>query len=132
AHPGDRRVEALSAAAAGRFAALAHGATTAPSFEIAEAVSRGWPLLSQVGLAWLVAHPRERSERPFEAAQFGPAMRAGADAGHAASATALFDLLYEIERLRGALDRLFERCDVLLTPAAAALPRPAHETQPPR
>ena len=59
-------------------------------------------------------------------------MQANAEAGKAASARALFDLLFEVERLRGELSKLFERHDFLLTPAAAALPWPANETHPPR
>jgi len=130
-HPVDPQIVALSAAAARNFAALGHAVTTAQSFDIAEAINQRWPLLSQVGLAWLVDHPHELSSRPLDEAQFGPAMQANVEAGRAASATALFDLLFEVERLRGELDRLFERYDFVLTPAAAALPWPARETHPP-
>lgn len=131
-HPVDAQIAALSAAAADQLAALGHEVTTLPRFDIAEAVNQRWPLLSQVGLAWLVGHPQELSMRPFDAALFGPAMQANAAAGSAASARDLFDLLFEVERLRAELASLFERCDFLLTPAAAALPWPAHQTHPPQ
>ena len=85
------------------------------------------------GLAWLVEHPQALpATRPFDPALFGPAMQANAEAGRDASARALFDLLFEVERLRAELAGLFERHDFLLTPAAAALPWPAGETHPTR
>lgn len=129
-HPVDPQVAALTDAAARKLAELGHAVTTARDFDLAEAVNARWPLLAQVGLAWLVAHPQALSNRPFDAALFGPAMQANAQAGRQASAADLFDLLYEGERLRTALSALFDRYDFLLTPAAAALPWPAGETHP--
>jgi aspartyl-tRNA(Asn)/glutamyl-tRNA(Gln) amidotransferase subunit A len=131
-HPVDRQIASLTAAAADQLGGLGHTLTTAGPLDIAEAVNQRWPLLSQVGLAWLVDHPRELSAGPFDVAQFSPAMQATAEAGRASPATALFELLFEVERLRVELDRLFEAHDFLLTPAAAALPWPARETHPPR
>jgi aspartyl-tRNA(Asn)/glutamyl-tRNA(Gln) amidotransferase subunit A len=132
-HPVDPAIAALTGVAARQLAALGHEVTTADRFDTAEPVNQRWPLLSQVGLAWLVAHPQALSAtRPFDPASFGPAMQANAAAGGDASALALFDLLFEVERLRAELARLFERYDFLLTPAAAALPWPAGETHPTR
>ncbi|KWT96837.1 MULTISPECIES: amidase [unclassified Variovorax] len=132
-HPVDPAIAALTAAAARQFAALGHEVTTADRFDMAEAVNERWPLLSQVGLAWLVAHPQALSStRALDPASFGPVMQANAQTGRDASALALFDLLFEAERLRTELAGLFERHDFLLTPAAAALPWPAGETHPPR
>jgi len=131
-HPVDPQIAALTDIAAQRLAALGHEVTRSPRFDLAEAVNAGWTLLPQVGLAWLLEHPQELSSRPFEASLLGPAMQANADSGHAASARALFGLLYEVVRLRSELDRLFERYDCLLTPAAAALPWPADQTHPPQ
>ena len=131
-HPVDAQIAALTDAAAKDFAALGHEVETAQRFDLAEAVNEGWSLVPQVGLAWLLDHPHELSDRPFDEALLGPAMQANARAGRAASAPALFGLLIEIERLRSEVDRLFERYDFLLTPAAAALPWPAGQTHPPR
>ncbi|MDM0079573.1 amidase [Variovorax sp. J31P179] len=131
-HPVDPQIAALTEAAARQLAAMGHDVTTAQDFDMAEAVNERWPLLAQVGLAWLVAHPRELSVRTFDASLFGPAMQANADTGRRASAADLFDLLFEAERLRSGLSRLFERYDFLLTPAAAALPWPANQSHPPR
>jgi aspartyl-tRNA(Asn)/glutamyl-tRNA(Gln) amidotransferase subunit A len=131
-HPVDPQIAQLTDSAAQNFAALGHEVTTAERFDIAESVNQRWPLLAQVGLAWLVEHPQALSNLPFDPALFGPAMRANASAGRDASARELFELLFETEQLRGKLDRLFERHDFLLTPAAAALPWPANETHPPR
>ena len=131
-HPVDPQIAQLTDAAARQFAALGHEVTTADGFELAEAVNQRWPLLSQVGLAWLVEHPQALRDGPFSPALFGPVMQANAEAGREASARALFELLFEAERLRAGLADLFERHDVLLTPAAAALPWPAGETHPTR
>lgn len=131
-HPVDPQIAALTDAAADRLAALGHAVTRAQRFDSAEAVNQRWPLLSQVGLAWLVEHPRELSEQPFDAALFGAAMQANMEAGRAASARMLFELLIEVERLRGELSQVFDQYDLLLTPAAAALPWPANQTHPTR
>jgi aspartyl-tRNA(Asn)/glutamyl-tRNA(Gln) amidotransferase subunit A len=132
-HPVDPAIAALTRAAAHQLAALGHEVTTADRFDTVEPVNQRWPLLSQVGLAWLVAHPQALSAtRPFDPASFGAAMQANAEMGRGASALALFDLLLEAERLRAELAGLFKRYDFLLTPAAAALPWPAGETHPPR
>ena len=131
-HPVDPQIAALTDAAAKNFAALGHEVDTAQRFDLAEAVNEGWSLVPQIGLAWLLEHPHELSERPFEEALLGPAMQANARAGRAASARTLFALLIEIERLRSEVDRLFDRYDFLLTPAAAALPWHAEQTHPPR
>ena len=128
----DPRIARLVDAAAGNLAALGHEVTTLPRFELAEAVNQRWPLLAQVGLAWLVDHPQELWPRPFDPALFGPAMQANTGTGRAASARELFELLFEAERLRGELAGLFEQHDFLLTPATAALPWPAADTHPPR
>ncbi|MDM0029209.1 amidase [Variovorax saccharolyticus] len=130
-HPVDPQIAALTETAARRLADLGHELTTAQRFDMAEAVNQRWPLLSQVGLAWLVAHPQELS-RPFDPSLFGPLMQANAETGRRASAADLFDLLFEAERLRSGLSGLFDRYDFLLTPAAAALPWPAGETHPTR
>jgi aspartyl-tRNA(Asn)/glutamyl-tRNA(Gln) amidotransferase subunit A len=131
-HPVDPQIAALTEAAAQSFAALGHDVETAQRFDIVEAVNEGWSLLPQVGLAWLLEHPHELWDRPLVEAALGPAMQANAEAGRRASARTLFGLLIEIEKLRSEIDRLFERYDFLLTPAAAALPWPAGQTHPPQ
>lgn len=129
-HPVDPQIAALTDTAAEQFAALGHTVETAGRFDLAEGIHEHWSLLPQIGLAWLLEHPRELSERAFEEGRLGPAMQANAENGRAASARTLFSLLIEIERLRSEVDRLFERYDFLLTPAAAALPWPAGQTHP--
>ncbi len=131
-HPVDPQIAALTDAAAAHFSALGHHVETVQRFDLAEAVNEGWTLLPQVGLAWLLERPQELSDRPFEETLLGSTMQANARSGRAASARTLFALLIEIERLRSEIDRLFERYDFLLTPAAAALPWPADQTHPTR
>ena len=130
-HPVDPAIAGLTDAAAEHLAALGHTVRVAQDFRLAEAVSQRWPQLSQVGLAWLVAHPEALWAQPFDPARFGPDMQASARLGEAMPATQLFDLLMEIEHLRRGLEDLFAECDVLLTPAAAALPWPATQSHPP-
>jgi aspartyl-tRNA(Asn)/glutamyl-tRNA(Gln) amidotransferase subunit A len=133
-HPVDARIASLTDDAARRLQRLGHRVETAQRSDLFEAVNARWPLLSQVGLAWLVEHAGEFGDAapPFDPAQFGPAMQASVESGRAASARVLFELLYEVERLRSGLAGLFTQHDFLLTPAAAALPWPLRETHPPR
>lgn len=131
-HPVDPAIASLTNAAARRLAGLGHQVETAGRSDLFEAVNARWPLLSQVGLAWLVAHGEAELGVGLDPALFGAAMQANAEAGRAAPASALFELLYEVERLRVGLAHLFEQADFLLTPAAAALPWPAQQTHPPR
>ncbi|MBO9535353.1 amidase [Herbaspirillum sp.] len=129
-HPVDPAIAALTERAAGHFAGLGHRVVRASAFDLAEEVNRLWPLLSQIGLAWLAAHPQELAQPAFDTALFGPAMQANLEAGRQLSAQSLFDLLLEIGRLKNRLSALFEDYDFLLTPAAAALPWPATQTHP--
>lgn len=138
-HPVDPQIAALTEAAARGLAAMGHTVSTAQRFDAVEAVNAAWPLLAQSGLAWLVDHPGELGaayaapgDARFAAQGFGPAMQASERGGRETAAPVLFGLLFELERLRGALSSLFGEFDVLLTPAAAALPWPKAESHPPR
>jgi aspartyl-tRNA(Asn)/glutamyl-tRNA(Gln) amidotransferase subunit A len=84
-----------------------------------------WPLVGQVGLARLFeAHPEWRDGA-------APKYLDMAQAGTNYGASRLWRALEDIERLRRDCAALFETCDVLVTPAAAALPWPAREAFPP-
>jgi aspartyl-tRNA(Asn)/glutamyl-tRNA(Gln) amidotransferase subunit A len=130
-HPVDPAIAALTDEAAQHFSGLGHEVARAPDFDLVEAVNQRWPLLAQTGLAWLADHPQELSGPAFEPALFGAAMQANLEIGRNASARSLFDLLFEIDRLKTRLSALFADYDFLLTPAAAALPWPAAQTHPP-
>ncbi len=130
AHPVDAEIASLTAVAAQNLSRLGHKVITTEHFDLAEAVNQRWPMLSQVGLAWLALHPQAMPDGTFDPHLFGPAMQANHCTGSALPATELFDLLFEIEKLRHALGELFQQYDFLLTPAAAALPWPASQSHP--
>jgi aspartyl-tRNA(Asn)/glutamyl-tRNA(Gln) amidotransferase subunit A len=130
AHPVDADIAHLTAAAAQQFADMGYAVTTAADFDLAEGVNQRWSMLSQVGLAWLARHPEAMPGGRFDPKLFGPAMQASHSTGSQATATDLFYLLFEIEKLRREIAKLFSQYDFLLTPAAAALPWPANESHP--
>ena len=129
-HPVDSGIAQLTDVAATQLAAMGHHVTRAEDFDLAEAVNAAWPRLSQAGLAWLVRHPQALSSAKLDAASFGAALQANEAAGAALSAVDLFDLLMHIETLKAEVAQLFAPHDVLLTPAAAALPWPAAQSHP--
>lgn len=132
-HPVDPEIAALTRDAAQRLASLGHSVTTCERFDLAEAVNARWPGLSQTGLAWMVAHPDESPSagHAIDPSVLTEAMSGGLANGRAMSGVELFGLLFEIERLRRRLSQLFDSCDLILTPAAAALPWPAAQSHPP-
>lgn len=90
-----------------------------------EGVGRAWPVFSQVGLAWLLrSHPDWRGKLTV-------AMEEMADSGLAISAADYYAAIDTVKRVQSELSVFFERCDVIMTPSAAALPWPASETFPP-
>jgi aspartyl-tRNA(Asn)/glutamyl-tRNA(Gln) amidotransferase subunit A len=79
--------------------------------------------VGQAGLAWLLA---ERGGEPE-----APLLREMAAAGRALSAAALFAALDGIAAFRRRMAAFFGAWDLILTPAAAALPWPADQVAPP-
>ncbi|MFJ4291354.1 amidase [Cupriavidus sp. NPDC089707] len=132
-HPVDACIAGRTEEAAQGLRALGHTVETAQAFTLAEEVNEKWSLLSQTGLAWLVEQGGR--QLPFcprlDAGTFDTAAQANVSAGADLRAVQLFDLLMAVERMRAELSLLFDRYDLLLTPAAAALPWPAAQTHPP-
>jgi aspartyl-tRNA(Asn)/glutamyl-tRNA(Gln) amidotransferase subunit A len=122
--PLDREIECSVAGASRVLAKLGHLVVETPVPFDFEAVNAAWPLLGQAGLAALVAPlPRFRelaSKRLIDMA----------DQGLQASAADLFRAFADIARMRERLGETFAEYDVMLTPAAAALPWPAQEVYP--
>ncbi len=124
--PVDPVIAASVALAAGHLRHRGHVVDTATRFDEANEVTAHWMQLSQAGLArMLQQHPGWRE-------LLTPAALANAEAGLAMPATILFDLLWQVDTLRAALERLFLQHDLLLMPAAAALPWPIGITHPSR
>jgi aspartyl-tRNA(Asn)/glutamyl-tRNA(Gln) amidotransferase subunit A len=91
-----------------------------------------WPVLGACGLAGVLAPlARERGEDAV-AAQLTPAMRAMWQAGLALPAGSAGAAQELVRELRASLEAMFQTCDVLMSPAAAALPWPAAQTHPTR
>jgi len=85
----------------------------------------GWPVIGQMGLAWLFRH--HPAWRDGASAKY----REMAEAGARLAAAELWQVLEDAAQLRRDAARLFERHDLVVTPAAAALPWPADEAHPP-
>jgi aspartyl-tRNA(Asn)/glutamyl-tRNA(Gln) amidotransferase subunit A len=84
-----------------------------------------WPLVGQTGLARLFRqHPDWRTDASLKYLDM-------AEQGARVAATRLWDVIEDVERLRRDCAQVFTRFDVLITPAAAALPWPAKEAFPP-
>ena len=88
-------------------------------------LNRAWSVVGQVGLAWLL---RDRSERLSE---ISPAMQDMVQTGAKVSATAYYDAIDFIIRLRSTMLSFFAEHDVILTPSIAALSWPITEIFPP-
>ena len=123
--PVDPEIAANCAEAARRLADLGHSVTEGAMPLDLAFMATAWPVVGQVGLAHL-----------FETQ---PAWREGASAkylemarqGAAQPAARLWEIIETVARLRSDCARLFGEIDVLVTPAAAALPWPADEAFPP-
>jgi aspartyl-tRNA(Asn)/glutamyl-tRNA(Gln) amidotransferase subunit A len=82
-------------------------------------------MVGQIGLSWLFAHhPRWRAGASSKYLEM-------AEAGARLPAADLWQVLESVEQLRRDVARLFTRFDLLVMPAAAALPWPADEAYPP-
>lgn len=122
--PVDPEITLRTREAADTLRALGHTVDGAARFDIPNEVNTRWMSLSQAGLAQMLeAHTCWRD-------LLTPAAIANADAGRTLPATALFDLLRLVDEMKCRLGDVFADYDLLLTPAAAALPWPADQTHP--
>lgn len=135
-HPVDPGIAACVRQAASRFEALGHEVEEAQCFDLAEPVNALWPVLSAVGLAWMVERAACFPEfalatnQALDTSRCGLAAQDSLAVGRATQAAAFFDVLVAVDRLRHSLSRLFRKHDVILTPATAALPWPAAQSHP--
>lgn len=137
-HPVDPDIAAVVRAAAGQFEALGHHVEESPHFMHAERIHALWPSLSAAGLAWMLgqayAWPEFRLtvDAVPDIAICTEATQDVLRQGLALEAATLFDLLSAVQALRRQMQLMFDRHDVLLTPATAALPWPADQSHPQR
>ncbi len=87
--------------------------------------SGAWPVISSTGLAAVLG------DAAGNEAAMTPSVLALLQRGRALRATELFAAQRLVRDLCAGMDSLFRRFDMVLTPAAAALPWPAHDTHPP-
>ena len=102
------------AAVAEELAKQGHHVEPAHRFDLAWPISEIWPIISQTGLAWLLSRHTE--------VDLGPTFDDMARAGRAYSAIDYAGALDAIRAVAREFDALFERFDVLLTPAAPVKP----------
>ena len=123
AAPVDPEIAASVAAAARRLEDLGHGVEEGQPPFGAEELAAVFGPIGQSGLAWLMA---AKSGEPT-----APMLREMAAAGRGLPAAALFSALDGIAAFRRRMAGFFGAWDLILTPAAAALPWPAGEIAPP-
>lgn len=123
--PVDPEIAANCAQAARQLADLGHSVSEGTMPLDLAFMATAWPVVGQVGLAHLFeTHPGWRegaSAKYLEMARQGDAQ----------PAARLWEIMETVAQLRSDCARLFREIDVLITPAAAALPWPADEAFPP-
>ena len=93
-------------------------------FDLTEPLGQIWPVISQTGVAWLLAQHRDWENR------VAPAIAEMAAAGQKYGAKDYLNALDTIASMKRAFETLFKRYDFLITPSAAAMPWPAAEPHP--
>ena len=127
-HPVDSGIAGRVKEAAQHWAALGHQVEEAAPADWADAVNEVWPMLSNAGLAWMLAQAWQfpefglREGQAPDLAMCGAAARSNAAQGASAPATALFEALSAVHALKQRMDEIFSQHDFILTPATAALP----------
>lgn len=124
AAPVDPEIAASLEEAARQFEAMGHSVERAEPFLLAEPMLDIWPVVSQTAAAAVM------EEHPGQDHLIAPALAEMVRQGAARSATEYLGALNRITAIGREFDALFARHDILLTPAAAALPWPAHEPYP--
>ncbi len=122
--PVDPEIARNVAAAAKDLEALGHVVEQGDAPFDVDALNRAWPVVSQVGLAWLLKDHADRLD------EISAPMRDMVRAGNAVAATDYYAAVATIFALRERLAAFFEGCDLILTPSIAALSWPAAEAFP--
>lgn len=122
--PVDPQIANSCQRAADRLSDLGHEVKQGPLPLDLGFMTARWPVVGQIGLAWLFAqHPAWRDGASAKYLDM-------ADAGARVPASELWQILETVEQLRRDVAQLFTRIDLIVTPAAAALPWPAEEAFP--
>jgi len=122
--PVDTEIAASVATSARVLADLGHSVDEGPVPFALDPLNQAWPVISQVGLAWLLqSHDDWRGK-------LTPAIEEMAVTGAARKGTEYFNALDAVKELQRGLSVFFSRYDLIMTPTAAALPWPAAEPFP--
>jgi len=122
--PVDPEITASVAASARVLAELGHTVEEGTAPFALDPLNQAWPVVSQVGLAWLLeshADWRGRLTATIEEMALNGMARKG---------TEYFAALDAVKELQRSLSLFFGRYDLIMTPTAAALPWPAAEPFP--
>jgi aspartyl-tRNA(Asn)/glutamyl-tRNA(Gln) amidotransferase subunit A len=125
--PLDPEVAAVCDRAAHLLGEFGHRIETGPIFFDRGGVDEIWRVIGRAGVARVA---RMTGGRLIEVA--GPSIQAMAEEGAALSAADYVAALAGLAAFRREIAAVFERCDVIFTPSAVALPWPAGEAFPPR
>jgi aspartyl-tRNA(Asn)/glutamyl-tRNA(Gln) amidotransferase subunit A len=123
--PVDPAIADAVAAVAIALARQGHRVETLEGFDLADPVAEAFPVISQAGLAWVLSQHGDVDDR------IAPALSEIARAGRRYSAADYVAALEKIRIVERRFDALFERAEILLAPATAAMPWPAQQTHPP-
>jgi aspartyl-tRNA(Asn)/glutamyl-tRNA(Gln) amidotransferase subunit A len=93
-------------------------------FDLADPLVQVWPIISQTGVAWLLANKPDWTDK------VAPAIAEMAAAGDRLTARDYLNALDTITAMQRTFDALFERYDFLVTPTTAAMPWPAKQSYP--
>ena len=125
ANPLDPQIAASCNQAVQQLAALGHRVERGTLPLDVGFVLDAWPQIGQVGLAAMF------DQHPDWEAQASPKYREAAEAGRRVGGPRVWQIMERVRRLRAESAALFERVDVLVMPAAAALPWPKEQPYPP-
>jgi aspartyl-tRNA(Asn)/glutamyl-tRNA(Gln) amidotransferase subunit A len=93
-------------------------------FNLSDPLVQVWPIISQTGVAWLLA------SKPDWKDKVSPGIAEMAAAGDRLTAKDYLNALDTITAMQRTFDALFERYDFLVTPTTAAMPWPAKQSYP--
>ena len=124
-NPLDRDIAASCRAAADTLATLGHHVEAGPLPLDVAFVLQAWPEIGQVGLAATF------DRHPAWETQASEPYRAAAEQGRRVSGPRVWQIVERVAQLRREAVALFEQTDLVLMPAAAALPWPKAERYPP-
>ena len=122
--PLDPQIADSVGSAVAQLAALGHHVEHGPLPLDLDFFSTAWPQVGQIGLA------RMFEAQPQWAAHASPKYLAMADLGRQLPAARLWQILERVAQLRRESAALFDTLDVIVLPAAAALPWPAVQAFP--